>query len=198
MNRADREQWAAARTLADLGELTARWLEGDLASQPAYQAGCGPDPETERLIPVLAQMNRAGYLTSGSQPGYRIGDEKSDQRAAVEGFAAQGTALRLIGTAQRAALRVVAYPPSMMPRRRVRYDDAVPVTRYRGDDATWFGAARPRRDIRSPVVGYGICRKEAVRSLCGAWQVTIIDPEWGRNDLLWDALAGGLPAGVAS
>jgi hypothetical protein len=29
----DAEQWAAARTLADLGELTALWLEGTISSQ---------------------------------------------------------------------------------------------------------------------------------------------------------------------
>jgi hypothetical protein len=31
MNRADRKLWAQARTLADLGELTAQWLEGRAA-----------------------------------------------------------------------------------------------------------------------------------------------------------------------
>ena len=69
MSTADRQAWEAARTLADLGELTAQWLEGAIASQPAYTPGCGPDPETAPLIPVLACCNRAGYVTNGSQPG---------------------------------------------------------------------------------------------------------------------------------
>ncbi len=34
MNRADRKAWRSARTLADLGELTARWIEGDLGEHP--------------------------------------------------------------------------------------------------------------------------------------------------------------------
>ncbi len=36
MSRTDRRAWKQARTLAELGELTARWLEGDIASQPGY------------------------------------------------------------------------------------------------------------------------------------------------------------------
>ncbi len=28
----------------------------------------------------------------------------------------------------------------------------------------------------------------AIEALCAAWQVTIIDPEWGRNDVLWTVL----------
>jgi hypothetical protein len=31
-----------------------------------------------------------------------------------------------------------------------------------------------------------------VKALCAAWQVTVIDPEWGRDDLLWDVLAGAV------
>ncbi len=68
MSAADRRAWEAARTLDDLGELTARWLEGTIASQPGYEPGCGPDPETAALIPVVARCNRAGYVTCGSQP----------------------------------------------------------------------------------------------------------------------------------
>lgn len=192
MNPRDRKQWAAARTLADLGELTAQWLEGGLASQPGYQAGCGPAPETERLIPVLAQFNRAGFMTDGSQPGCLDGDGESDQRAAVEGFASQDVALRLTRAASRAGLHVIAYPPSMTPRWRVRYSDAVPVTRRHGDGVTWFGAARPRRDLRDFHVGYGACGRDAVAALCAAWQVTVIDLQWGRNSVLWDALSTAL------
>jgi hypothetical protein len=30
--------------------------------------------------------------------------------------------------------------------------------------------------------------QDAVQAMCDAWQVTIIDPEWGRNDVLWPML----------
>ena len=98
MSTADRQAWEAARTLADLGELTAQWLEGAIASQPAYTPGCGPDPETAPLIPVLACCNRAGYVTNGSQPGEAgTGYDGAwwEQRAAVEGFASPAVAERI-------------------------------------------------------------------------------------------------------
>jgi hypothetical protein len=37
-----------------------------------------------------------------------------------------------------------------------------------------------------------------VQAICDAWQVTVIDPEWGRDDLLWPLLwifAGRLLSG---
>jgi len=42
MSRCDRRAWEQARTLLELGELVARWLEGDIASQPGYMPDCGP------------------------------------------------------------------------------------------------------------------------------------------------------------
>jgi hypothetical protein len=65
--------WRAARILADLGELTAQWLEGTIASIPTVIPGCGPDEKTADLIPVLAACNRTcelltsrGTLTDGT------------------------------------------------------------------------------------------------------------------------------------
>src|SRR6266496_4268047 len=43
MDPEDAARWRAARTLADLGELTAQWLEGKIASIPAVVPGCGPE-----------------------------------------------------------------------------------------------------------------------------------------------------------
>ena len=135
MSTADRRAWEAARTLADLGELTAQWLEGAIASQPAYTPGCGPDPETAPLIPVLACCNRAGYVTNGSQPGEAgTGYDGAwwEQRAAVEGFASPAVAERIWEAAEPAGLTVIAHAPATLPRWRIRYDQAVPVTRAPG------------------------------------------------------------------
>jgi hypothetical protein len=36
---------------------------------------------------------------------------------------------------------------------------------------------------------YGpVCHPDAVNALCNAWQVTLIDPEWGHNDQIWPLL----------
>ncbi|WP_157881130.1 DUF6919 domain-containing protein [Streptomyces griseoruber] len=69
MSWSDRRRWRSAHTVADLGELMALWLEGELRSWPGYMPGCGPDEETTHLIPSLAALNRAGFLTIASQPG---------------------------------------------------------------------------------------------------------------------------------
>jgi hypothetical protein len=67
--RKPQNPWRAARTLPDLGNATADWLEGKTASQPGYAPGHGPDTETTGLIPGLAAANRAGFVTRQSQPG---------------------------------------------------------------------------------------------------------------------------------
>jgi hypothetical protein len=183
---ADLAPWTQARTLADLGELTAQWLEGTIPAEPGYCGG--PDPETLPLVPVLAWLNRAGYVTDGSQPGDTGGSW--EQRAAVSGFAAPQTARVVIAAADAAGLIVITDP--VTPRRRTRLAGRQPVTRIGGRPCTWFGATLPARHLRDPWTGYGICHRDAVDALCQAWQVTVIDPEWGRDSLLWPVLAAAV------
>jgi hypothetical protein len=190
MNRADRKAWYSARTFGDLCELTARWIEGDPGEQPAYY---GPsDIEDPEMVPVLAALNRAGFMTTCSQagmsgPGY---DEAGwEQCAAVEGFADAATARRLVGIAGTGGMTVVIHEPPPRWSRRVRYDEAVTVTWRAGHPYTHFGARVPVRDLRDAHVGYGNCHGDAVKALCDAWQVAVIDPEPGRRWLLWAVLS---------
>lgn len=190
--------WQSARTLADLGQLTARWLEGDLADVPGYSGP--PDDETLPVVPMLARLNRAGYVTNGSQPGEAGPGYDGDwyeQRAAVEGFTDRALGLRLAAAARRAGLAVVAHDPASLPRWRIRYSGCVPVTRAGGCTFTRFGAQLPRRHLRDGWTGYGACHPDAVAAVCGAWQVTVVDPVWGRPDRLWAALEGAITGGVA-
>jgi hypothetical protein len=181
MNRADRKRWESARTLADLGELTALWLEGEIGKAPGYDGG--PAPETQDLIGVLAAANRARFVTCGSQPG--LLSEHSDQRAAVEGFACDSVMRRLDCLAAGDGLLINVQPAS----RHMSWALSVPVTTAYGATFTRFGTQLSRRHIRDSCEGYGVCHRAAVRALCSAWQVTIVDREWGRNDRLWAALA---------
>ncbi len=64
----------------------------------------------------------------------------------------------------------------------------ISVTLAGDQENTWFGSSYTRGDIEDDQAGYGICRPGAIEALCAAWQVTIIDPEWGRNDVLWPVL----------
>ena len=112
-SKSDLAAWGSARTLADLGELTARWIEGTIASQPGY---CGPsDIEDPALVPLLAALNRAGFVTTGSQagesgPGYD--GAHWQQRAAVEGFAGPAMTSALIGAASDTGLTIVVHDPA--------------------------------------------------------------------------------------
>lgn len=190
MKTADRRKWQAARTLPGLGELTAQWLEGRIASVPGYDSE--PAFETMPLTRVLASLNRAGFVTIGSQPGMaRTGHDGEfwEQRAAVEGFADPLLLARLAAAAHHAGLAVIAHDPAKLPRRRYRYGAALTVTRRAGRPVTDFGIQLPRRHIRDADTGYGICHRDAVNALCSAWQVTLTDPVWGREDVLWNALA---------
>jgi hypothetical protein len=188
VNRRDRDAWKSARTITDLGRLTARWLEGDLGDQP----GCldGPSAETLPLIPVLAVLNRAGYVTTASQPGIALDGDGWEQRAAVEFLAIWPWQVPVMKHATDAGLIVVAHDPASLPRWRNRYRRVVPVTRCQGRVTTSFGAQRSRRSIRDRHTGFGECHPEAVREALGAWQVTVIDPQWGPSGRLWRSLAG--------
>lgn len=190
--------WHSASTLADVGQLTARWLEGDLPAVPGYFGP--PDEETLPLVPVLAALNRGGFVTSSSQPG-RAGRDRDgilwEQRAAIEGFTGPVLTHRIAEAARRAGLTVITHNPAWLPRWRIRYGQVLPVTRRDGEDVTSFGAARPRRYLRDSWTGYGACHRAAVDAVCSAWQVTVIDPQWGRQDLLWSVLTGAVTGGEA-
>jgi hypothetical protein len=181
-----------------LCELTAKWLEGAIASQPGYAEGCGPDPETSDLIPALTAVNRAGFMTSGSQPGYELDLAGWVQRAGVEGFCSPATAERLIAHLGPALCDTGLIVSVQQASRRMSWKHAVPVTARYGRTYTRFGTRLSRRFIRDGWEGYGICHADATDALCAAVQLTIVDFQPGRNDRLWpalaafaDALAGG-------
>ena len=191
----DQAAWRSARTLADLGELTARWLEGGVSEHPCY--GGGPDDETGPLIPVLAELNRAGFVTTYSSPGLDVRGQDGvrwQQRAAVEGFiAGTATARAFAAVAGRAGMDIVVHHPDFRPRWRWRCDDEIVVTLRDGEEWTWFGQQLSRRDIRSRRLGWGICHRAAKDAVCSAWQVTVVDPVWGRPGALWPVLSRAVP-----
>ncbi len=187
MSRADKRRWRSAAGLKDLGALVAAWLIGDIASQPGYQPHCGPDEETQHLIPVLVAVNRLGFVTDSSQPGfagYGYDHHWWEQRAAVSGLVDDPELRdRLVAAAELAGLTVVQH--DMTPR---RHAEGVPVTRSLGRARTHFGGFLSVRDLRT-VWQPEIIGRRAFEKVTAAWQLTLIDPEWGRDDVLWEALA---------
>ncbi|MFR0367560.1 DUF6919 domain-containing protein [Streptomyces sp. MCC20] len=185
--RAEARAWYQAGTMEELAALTARWLRGQMLWTPNGHAG-GPDPETLPLVDVLADLNLAGILTETSQPGEKAAFHGRPwrQRAYVTAFVADpGLARGLAAQAISAGLVVRAYRPG----RRVDENgerDAVDVTTWEGHGVmTGMGDRISPRAIRRTFPG---CDRQAVREVIRAWQVTLIDPEWGRDTLLWPLL----------
>ncbi|MBE3201550.1 MULTISPECIES: DUF6919 domain-containing protein [Parafrankia] len=181
--------WLTARNLAELGELTARWLEGTIATGPAY--GGTLDEETRTIAPELAAVNRHGLVTLTSQPGRHIGSG-CGQRAFVEGFADDASTQMIRQALLGTEIVLIVNPPAwsvtrggILPQRPV--DIAVKL--HRGAALVSVGRYHTRTDIRYLYGTCGGCNRRAVASLGRAHQVTAIDPVWGRESYLWDALA---------
>lgn len=177
-------RWYAAGSVAELGELTADWLEGSGSPPPGYLSN-EPDDETRDLIPALSTACRAGYVTTQSQPGHRaeIGwnGRIFEQRAAVEGWA---SSLRVIESLRResrkAGMTFLAYRPG------VRSGEGIPVTRMNGDACTWFGRTSGHRKqiaYKWPGLSGWVARELRTSTF-----LILVDPQWGRNDLLWNVI----------
>jgi len=178
-HRADSDRWRSARTLADLAKLTVAWLNGEIQETPSHLAP--PMPETVSPDPCPDSCQPRWFRTTQSQPGEALDDLGSAQRANVSGFASTDTFARLMAAVADADLIITAA-------RAAPYDDLAPfiaITLDDGEEFTWDGGADSRESIEH---GYGHDCPDAVDALCRAWQVTLIDPEWGRNDLLWPLL----------
>lgn len=166
--------WELARTLADLGDLTALWLEGEITYLPGY-GNDRPDPETTQIMTALVAMNRAGFWTDCSQPG------TEEQRAYVSGFCTEDTANAIRAATIDTELIVLAAPALLD-----RWTD-VPITRDGGVEWTWGGC-----HSGAAAGDYAEHLPNAVEAITESHYVEVIDPRWGRNDLLWDVLVSGL------
>lgn len=179
--------WGGARTLAELGVLTASWLEGQLSDHPGYTGG-GPDPETIEtpgVVPALAALNRAGFVTVASQPGCEgIGYDGAvwTQRAAVM-LLCSGDRAAILNTILRGTWCEVISNPSRAWWRRAQ--PGICVTRREGRDYTTFGYQLGRGGLS---LCFGdVLSPSAFDAVCRAQQVTVYDRVWGRNSL-WRVL----------
>jgi uncharacterized protein DUF6919 len=185
-HRLDR-RWREARTLADLGQTAADWMEGRIPGE--HPNGYDElDPETTSLVPTLIAANRAGFVADNSQPGQAgVGFDGAhwEQRAAVDGWIAPGRLLdRLRAHARRAGITVMTQRAGSRPR------PGVPVTTCGGEPVTWFGGWAPHR-TQTEWVWSGVGGR-ARRELRTATHLTLIDPTWGPSTRLWDALAAAI------
>lgn len=175
-----RGPWARARSLTELGDLTAQWLEGRINEQPGYYGSVDVDEsEAPGLTAALIIANRSGYLTHSSQAGFDgsgIDGAHWRQLAWVTGFAVRQLAEHLKQAADGAGYRAILWRPHAASL-DVTWREGRPMTSDR-----WM----TRRVIRRQVFP-GIPRNTRWQ-LYAATQVAIVDPIPGRNTL-WSWLA---------
>lgn len=199
--RSERHIWASARNLDDLGELTARWLTGELQSQPGYYGPVDVDEDdAPGLTDVLVGLNRSGFVTQNSQAGFDGAGYDGAHwrlRAAVVGFADDATVDRIENVLCGTRFDVVAHSRFGAPTHSLktgwRRQSGVVVTTREGRTFTEFGSQLSAADIAGMYDG---CSDEAIAAVCGAWQVTVYDPEFGPDDL-WPTLATAMTSAAA-
>ncbi|MBC9730978.1 DUF6919 domain-containing protein [Streptomyces sp. TRM68367] len=181
MSHSDRKRWKTARTLTDLGQLTAAWWEGTVRRLPDQRANYRPHPTLTAHTAVLATANRAGFLIPAAQAG--LTDHAVQQRAAVQGFVSEPALVRrLVDAAEKAGLEIV-----LNDWLDFEYDGpgtGITVTTGDGRDVV-FGQALGLADLKAmwPSLPY------AVGAVAPALQITLADPQFGPSILLWDTLA---------
>jgi hypothetical protein len=178
--------WREAETFEELCELNARFVEGEIEFSPTYGAG-SLDDESKPLIPYLAALNRAGFLTTSSQPGEDRGHSK--QRAFVDGLALKETALRIERLSMFSDLYIMTTEPG-------RFNGCMmPITIDEFRPHSWGGAASldDENGIFTEVMNFQEnCNERAMQHLSQAWEVCVIDLCWGRSEYLWNQLANEL------
>ncbi|GAA1111846.1 DUF6919 domain-containing protein [Streptomyces javensis] len=185
MSRRDRSRWKDAQTIGQLGGLMALWLEGIIESRPGYAPRRGPDDETGGLVPSLAALCRAGFVTTDSQPGLTGQDEAWwEQRAAVHGVLTDRALFyRLVETSVEAGMRVRVNDYRRSPGIQ---DPPITVTTREDKTAIPFGGPTSRR--RRARQWNGLNRQLHHQIVHGTY-LTIAAPEYGPSgERLWAVL----------
>jgi hypothetical protein len=189
------ERWGIASNLLELGELTAQWIEGSIEGDSPWYGG-EVDHETSDIGEVICALNRAGFVTTHSQPaGVPDSGWEWAQGAAVSGFASEEVARRIEGTLCRSDLITVRLGPLE------ESSCTIPITIWgegRADLNEQLGEPPPISPVYTWEVGseghweferLAECLNETmIQSLTEAVRVIAIDPPWGRSDLLWSML----------
>ncbi|MEU9415188.1 hypothetical protein [Streptomyces sp. NPDC048272] len=176
--------WRDARTIADIGQVMARWLTGEVRGWSGHDDGV--DSETRHLLPTLVALNRAGIVTTNSQPG-EVGAGYDGahwrQRAFLAAIIDDRNPLldRVIRTASSAGMTVI---------RGNKYPGLTVLTDRNGEPQMALAGSLPRNHLArewSCLSGAGLreLRKQGA-------VLHIIDPVWGRDDRLWPALANAI------
>lgn len=176
--------WRDARTIADIGQVMARWLAGEVRGWSGH--GDGVDSETGPLLPTLVALNRAGVVTTNSQPG-EVGAGYDGahwrQKAFLAAVVDDRNPLlgRLIRSAETAGMTVL---------RGNRYPGLTVLTDRDGEPQMALAGSVPRNHLARE---WSCLDRQGLKELRDHGAVLhIVDPVWGRDDRLWPALANAI------
>ena len=179
----DKGAWRQAVTLEAAGELTARWLEG----KSEYQAATFTvryDAETAPIAAELSALNRSGLFTKESQPGLRVAG--SAQRQYVTGFCSAEAAVELLALSTRTELVTVAHAPGEAS------SAAIPVTLDGDEVVTVLGSSETPVEEDQIRDWAEETNDTLALLLADSWYVEVLDPVWGRNNVLLPAVLEAL------
>jgi hypothetical protein len=177
-------QWMAARRFSEASELTARFIEGTLGFFPGHYGPFVCD-ESLPLVPYLAALNRSGFLTTTSQPGFTRG-HINKQRAFVDGLVKDPEVVRKIDRLSLVSDLYVLVCPRGNPA-----GIKLPVTIEDFKASGFSGEAWA--DVEDDYI-FGIDNFKEIyndalfRDLSTTYYVCIIDLCWGRANHLWEVI----------
>ncbi|GAA3267910.1 DUF6919 domain-containing protein [Streptomyces lavendulae] len=176
--------WRDAGTIAEIGQVMARWLTGEVRGWSGH--GDGVDPETRHLLPTLVALNRAGVVTTNSQPG-EVGTGYDGAHWRQKAFAAvivddRSPLLdRLIRSANSSGLTVL---------RGNRYPGLTVLTDRNGEPQMALAGSVPRNHLARE---WSCLGSQGLKELRDHGAVLhVVDPVWGRDDRLWPALTSAI------
>ncbi|MFT4649531.1 MAG: hypothetical protein ACI9X4_002771 [Glaciecola sp.] len=177
------KRWRNATSFQDLCRLTVEFLDGDLPAFPGWMAA-DIDEETDDWVPELAAANERGLLTTASQPGACPALSHDglpwSQRAFVVGFASAALVEELRTQIEGSRLRLFDFGPQESG------GDPMPAARHGDREYLHVGTGEGPAELEVFAHRVG---PEALQALSETRYVCLIDPEWGRDDLLWPILA---------
>jgi hypothetical protein len=176
------EMWLNAKTLVDIGELTAKWITGKIRFYPNYFSE-SVDEETIPLRSKLAKLNRTGFITDFSQPGIPIDKDGFGQRASVSGYAEENLARQIATLTLHTELIVFIFPPD------TDWGCQIPITIDGYRPSTWNGRSFGSQQFEHY---QNVISSTALDELALSWVVIVIDPKWGRKSYLWSHLEKSL------
>jgi methylenetetrahydrofolate reductase (NADPH) len=174
------EQWGSPANLAEVGNVFASFVKGDLSSLPWSRTGI--HKETGRITDNLVAMNTGGYFTINSQPA--VNGAKSNDPAfgwgPAEGYVYQKAYLEFFVSPSRLAELIEKFKaqPSLTYQALNQKGEHHTNNRDLSTTAVTWGVFRDRQVIQPTVVdpeSFGVWTKEAF--LCWTTWIDLYDSE---------------------